>query len=424
MDVPLVNTPPEDGLEVPELMLYIVYAAFFVDILSTSLATTVMPYYAQSFHVPVSWIGYTFAAWNFSSAVFAPVIGGMADKRGRKCVLVICLLGAGISNVLQGAAVICGVYGFWVFLFGRFVSGACSSVMATCNVYVTDVAGKGVRNKYLTQIGMLPMVALLTGPGIGGALAYEFGDNVPVMVGGILSLVCAVIVTLRLVETPAFLRQQMEGVSKQASVGATSAPKDVNVPFGVHIVGLSTLCTSLAFQASLAMYALFYQKYYGLSTLYLGFIFQGTAVVMLITSLLVIPQLRKRLPPLGVGFIGGLGSSFGQLGIGISSSFGSIYYPVACNYFQGMGGGVMRSQSAAIVAPFTTVSNRARVFALNQRYQSIGGVFGPMFATYMAEHGLFIFGGSYALPFYWSGVIGLIGNFVMLASARFPTCGE
>ena len=117
MNKPLVDKP--DSLEVPESMIYFVYMTLFIDTMAASISTPVMPYYAESFNVPVSWIGYLYATWSFSATVFAPMLGAMSDKWGRKRVIVMCLWGAGISNVIQGIAIFCGDFSFWVFLFGR-----------------------------------------------------------------------------------------------------------------------------------------------------------------------------------------------------------------------------------------------------------------------------------------------------------------
>merc|ERR1719353_2081626 len=180
-------------------MIYFVYVVMFVDTLSSCISTPVVPFYVQSFGVPTAYIGYIYAAWSFSAAVFAPMLSSMADTWGRKRVLVACLVGAGIANVIQGLAIYCGSYGFWIFLFGRAFSGMWASVGATCNVYVSDVASGPLREKYLTQMAMTGPFALMLGPGLGGALATAFGNNMPVLIDGIITLFTATLVSQYLV---------------------------------------------------------------------------------------------------------------------------------------------------------------------------------------------------------------------------------
>merc|ERR1712151_604475 len=71
-----------------------------------------------------------------------------------------------------------------------------------------------------------------------------------------------------------------------------------------------------------------------------------------------------------------------------------------------------------IVASFTDVSNRGRIFGLNQTFQNFGKIVGPMVATNLAVHGLGPIKGFYALPFYESGSLTLTAACVMLASTK------
>jgi MFS family permease len=314
MDAPMVRKA-DNGLEVPESMVYFVFMTMFIDVIAACISTPVMPYYAQEFGVSTAWIGYIYAAWSVTSALFAPILSGMADKWGRKRVMVTCLTGAGVANVIQGCALYFGHNGFWVFLFGRAFSGCFASIGATCNVYITDVCtNEATRNKYLGQMSMVPLVAIMVGPGLGGGLAAAFGNNVPVLIDGCITLFSACVVHSFLEESPAFLRSRLNA---DVEKGDNSPKKEKPaLPTAIWVVGLASLTASLAGQMNLSMYSLFFQKIYDFSALYIGFVFMGNAVVMLLTNMVILPKLRKCFKSAQMYFGGALISGTGVISLG------------------------------------------------------------------------------------------------------------
>lgn len=416
----LVKKPTVGALEVPESMIYFVFMVMFVDTMASCISTPVMPYYAQSFGVPDTWIGYLYAAWSFSATVFAPMLSSMADKWGRKRVLVTCLAGAGIANVIQGLAIKCGSFGFWIFLFGRAFSGVWASVGATCNVYITDVAGSDtLREKYLGQLAMVPIIAIMVGPGLGGGLAAAFGNNVPVMIDGLMTLFAAGITHYNMVETPAFLRSQQENSS--LAKGVSEVREVPAVPYAIHIVGVVSFLGSIASQGNLSVYALFFQKNYAFNTLYMGFLFMGVAVAMLLTNVLIVPQLKKRsMAPRQMACIGGVVSSLGTVSLGASGYLGNLHVSLLAMYTGSIGGGIQMSQFSAVVASFTDVLNRGRIFGIVQTYQNCGKILGPIAATHIAVQGLPMMGVSafMGLPFILNGGLTFVAAFGILSARK------
>merc|ERR1719253_1129749 len=145
----------------------------------------------------------------------------MTDTWGRRPVLITALVGAGLSNLIQGFSLLFKSYtlwginaGFLIFLFGRFTSGIWAAVGATCNVYVTDVCkDPKTREEFLGKMAVVPLLAIVFGPGIGGGLS-KLGLNVPVVADGTITLFASIVVALNLPESPAFLASKL-------------APKDV-----------------------------------------------------------------------------------------------------------------------------------------------------------------------------------------------------
>lgn len=412
MKEPLLEEKATGGLAVPESMVYLVYMTMFIDTLAACISTPVMPYYAQSFGVSIEWIGYLYGAWSFCSTVFAPMLSGMSDKWGRKFVLVTCLVGAGFANIIQGSAIYApSGLGFMIFLFGRGFSGCWASVGATCNVYISDVAPESIRGPYLQKLSMVPIVALLLGPGLGGATATAFGNNVPIMVDGIITLFSACVVMRHMVETPAFLQLQRANSEKdpEKASASSASPGQTKVPDAVHIVGVGAFLGAIASSSNLATFSLFYQQKYGLIPLYIGFVFIMVSVSMLLSNMIIVPQLTKKLSPTQSMFIGSSISGSFIICLGLSQT---LPVSLASMFLATVGGAINASQQSTVVASFSDASNRGKIFGLLQTYSNTGRIIGPIMATHIAGFGI-------GRPFLVSGVCTFCAAVVYLNVARF-----
>ena len=121
----------------------------------------------------------TYATMQF---VFAPILGGLSDKFGRRPVLLIALLGLGLDYLVIVFAPTLA----WLFL-ARIISGICGSSFTVANAYVADVSVAEDRAKNFGMIGAAFGLGFIIGPGIGGFLG-EIGTRVPFLVAAILSL--------------------------------------------------------------------------------------------------------------------------------------------------------------------------------------------------------------------------------------------
>src|ERR671925_988219 len=72
--------------------------------------------------------------WALMQFVFAPVLGALSDRFGRRPIIVLSNLGLGLDYVLMAVAPTLG----WLFV-GRVISGITASSFSTAGAYVADV---------------------------------------------------------------------------------------------------------------------------------------------------------------------------------------------------------------------------------------------------------------------------------------------
>ncbi len=121
----------------------------------------------------------TYAVMQF---IFAPVLGGLSDKFGRRPVLLIALLGLGLDYLV----IVFAPTMAWLFI-ARIISGICGSSMTVANAYIADISSVEDRAKNFGMIGAAFGIGFIIGPAIGGFLG-EMGTRVPFIAAAIMSL--------------------------------------------------------------------------------------------------------------------------------------------------------------------------------------------------------------------------------------------
>jgi DHA1 family tetracycline resistance protein-like MFS transporter len=121
-----------------------------------------------------------YAAMQF---LFAPVLGGLSDRFGRRPVILMSLFGAAASYLLSGLAP-----ALWWLFAGRVISGITGASFSAAGAYVADVTPPAKRAASFGLIGAVFGLGFILGPALGGVLG-EVGLRVPYFVAAGLNFV-------------------------------------------------------------------------------------------------------------------------------------------------------------------------------------------------------------------------------------------
>ena len=127
-----------------------------------------------------SWLLSAFAITQF---LFAPVIGNLSDRYGRRPILLLSLLGFGIDYIILALA---PTYA-WLFL-GRIIAGFTGASFTTASAYIADVSTPQTRAKNFGLIGAAFGLGFIIGPALGAFLA-QWGLRAPFYAAAILCLI-------------------------------------------------------------------------------------------------------------------------------------------------------------------------------------------------------------------------------------------
>lgn len=103
-----------------------------------------------------------YAAMQF---VFAPILGGLSDRFGRRTVLLASLLGASLDYVLLAFAPNLA----WLFV-GRVIAGITGASYSAATAYIADVTPPEKRTQSFGLLGAAGAIGFIIGPALGGLL--------------------------------------------------------------------------------------------------------------------------------------------------------------------------------------------------------------------------------------------------------------
>ena len=125
------------------------------------------------------WMTFLYATMQF---LFAPLIGSLSDKYGRRPVLLISLLGFGLDYLFLAFAPSI----LWLFV-GRTISGITGASVTTASAYMADISDDSNRAQNFGMIGAAFGIGFIIGPMLGGFLG-ELEPRLPFIVAAFLAL--------------------------------------------------------------------------------------------------------------------------------------------------------------------------------------------------------------------------------------------
>ena len=142
----------------------------FLDILGIGIIIPVLPELIKEFvggseSLAARYFGPLAAAYALMQFIFAPVLGALSDRFGRRPIILIALFGLGIDYLIQGFAPNIG----WLFL-GRILAGVMGASFTAANAYIADISTPENRAQNFGLVGVAFGLGFIFGPALGGVL--------------------------------------------------------------------------------------------------------------------------------------------------------------------------------------------------------------------------------------------------------------
>nr|WP_294947660.1 TCR/Tet family MFS transporter [uncultured Mucilaginibacter sp.] len=167
-----------------------IFVTLLIDITGFGIIIPVFPKLIENLiHGDLSaaarWSGWLLFAYSVMQFLFAPVLGNLSDKYGRRPILLGSLLGFAIDYLFLAFAPTI----WWLFV-GRIIAGITGASFTTASAYIADVSPPEKRAQNFGIIGAAFGLGFIIGPVLGGLLG-QYSTKLPFLTAGALALINA-----------------------------------------------------------------------------------------------------------------------------------------------------------------------------------------------------------------------------------------
>ena len=350
---------------------------------SISLVVPFMPIFVEQLGIEgdqvAFYAGLAISVSAVSAALVSPIWGILADKYGRKPMMI--RAGLAMTITMGGLAFVPNIY--WL-LFLRLLNGVFTGFVPNATALIASQVPNDKSGAALGTLSTGVVAGTLTGPFVGGFIAEIFGiRNVFLLVGAFLFF--AAILTIF------FIKEDFQPVAKEKVIPT----KEVFSAFKYPRLLVNLFLTSFVIQFSA-------QSIGPILALYVRDLGQ-TENLLFVSGLIVSSMGFSSM--MSAGILGKLGDKVGNHRLLVAAQIYSVIIYLLCahatsplqlglyRFLFGLGTGALIPGVNALLSKMTPKSGISRIFAFNQVFFYLGGVIGPMagsaVAGYLGYHAVF-----------------------------------
>lgn len=314
------------------------------------------------------WSGITFSSTFLVTAIISPWWGKLADRKGRKLMLL--RASAGMAIIIALMAFVTNVYELVAL---RFLEGVFSGFISNSTALIATSAPHDQSGYALGTLTTGSVSGTLLGPLVGGAIANVTNYRIPFLITATLLLIAF---TLSLF----FVHENFTPVQKDKQSSTKEVIKKLKYP---HVI-LGMLVTTMIIQAG----------NYSISpilSLYVRQLMHGGHGVALASGFVAsLPGVATLIAAPRFGVLGDKIGTVRILLIGLIFA-ALVYIPQAfvSNVWQlgflrllvGVSDAALLPQVQALLAKYSPQEATGRIFSYNQSFQAAGNVLGPMIGS-------------------------------------------
>ncbi len=366
----------EDGAPGWRTTLYVMWFAQMVAIVGFSFVIPFVPFYIRELGVTSErlvalWAGILGSATGVTFAVAAPLWGMVADRYGRRPMVLRSMLGGAVVLSAMGMATSVGE-----LLVLRIAQGAVTGTIAASTAMVSSVTPRRHLGFSLGLMQTAVFSGMALGPLLGGAVADRMGYRVPFYAAGAMLLLSALLVLL-------FTREHFHPDQTERQTGGSAVAVVRSTP-GFPTMLAIFLLVNLAGSIAAPIFPLFVEKMVGAGAQ------KGTITGML----MAVSGILAAVAAVGIGHLSDrvgqkkmlvactLLSGLFCLPQALATTVGQLFGLRAALGFAGGGTGPTIN---AIVGRLAPRSSYGRVYGLTASVASLGGSAGPLLGGALAS---------------------------------------
>ncbi|WP_242217319.1 TCR/Tet family MFS transporter [Shinella zoogloeoides] len=392
--------------------LFLVFMIMFLDVIGIAIIMPVLPAYLRELTgddisqaaIDGGWLLLVYAGMQF---LFAPFVGNLSDRFGRRPVLLACILTFAIDNLICAMAT-----SYWMLFVGRVLAGLSGASFGTAAAYIADVSTDETRAKNFGLMGIAFGTGFVIGPVIGGILG-EFGPRIPFYGAAALAFLNFLGAWILLPESLLPVNRRRFELARANPLGALAQMR--HYP-GVLWVGLVFFCYGLAHAVYPSVWSFVSSYRYGWSEgeigLSLGIFGIGGAVVMGF----VLPRVVPRLGEYRTALLGLVFSVLALSGYAAAWQGWMVYVVIVLTALEALADPPLRSIASARVPASAQGELQGALTSVSSITTIIGPlIFTQVFSRFTAPSAPVSFAGA---PFAVAALILLVGFVIFLVKLK------
>jgi len=353
----------------------ILFATVFFDLLGFGIVIPFLPMYATRLGVGAGAIGLLLSAYSIMQFIFAPVLGRLSDRIGRRPIIMLGLLGSSLSYLIYGFT-----DSFAGLLISRAVHGACAATISTAQAYVADTTEESKRAHAMGMIGAAFGLGFVLGPAVGGLLG-AVSLRTPVLFAAALTFTNLIFAAVWLPEShhPQALAQDAASGARAGARAGSRWSLDLPRRLGRHraLAPLFVVAFLLTFAIAAleATFALTVPAVYGYAAAGVGGLLAFAGLAQAIAQGYLVGKLVPRTGEAALVVAGAASLAIGLAPLGSWSSHVALYgmlILIASGY------GVGTTAVATLISRRTGRELQGEALGLNQSVLSLARVIGPI----------------------------------------------
>ncbi|HEI8503242.1 TPA: multidrug efflux MFS transporter [Serratia marcescens] len=360
-------------MEAWKINLISVWLGCFFTGLAMSQILPFLPLYVEqlgvSDHQSLSlWSGLVFSGTFLVSAVVSPLWGSLADRKGRKLMLLRASLGMAIVIALQGLAT-----NVWQLFALRALMGLTSGYIPNAMALVASQAPRDKSGWALGTLSTGQISGVIAGPLLGGLMADHLGLRVVFFVTSGLMFV-SFLVTLFLI------KERRITVKKADQLSGKAVFRSLPYPALIVTLFVCTLMIQLANSSISPILTLFIRELSG-NVSNIAFVSGMIAAVPGIAALISAPRLGRLGDRIGTARILLAALLFTT---GLFAVMAWVNTPLQLGilrFLLGFADGALMPAVQALLLKYSSDQVTGRIFGYNQSFMYLGNVVGPLLGS-------------------------------------------
>ena len=314
------------------------------------------------------YLGLLTMAYAVMQFIFAPIVGGLSDRYGRRPVLLLSLFGLAIDYVIMFYAPTL----IWLVI-GRCVSGMFGASYSTATAYIADISTPENKTRNFGMVGAAFGIGFIVGPAIGGVLG-DIGIRMPFLIAGGLSFLNFLYGLFVLKETLPKDKRRPFSLLRSNPIGAI-------VQIGKYkALGLLFIVVFLYYMGGTAIqttWVYLTEEKFGWSKTDIGISLALVGVCVAAVQGFLSGMISKKIGNINTAYVGLFFYFIAVLGIGLATNAWTLYALMLPYAFSGLAGPTIQS----IMSNNTKQTEQGELQGSITSIVSLSEIIGPVLMT-------------------------------------------